>query len=143
MNLSEHFTLSELMVSDWAARNGVDNTPPDAIIENLKKTAQVLEQVRSLLGFPIHVNSGYRSGKVNAAIGGKPTSLHCQGLAADITCSGYGSPFDVCEAIAASHIEYDKLIYEFGSWVHIQIGKENRRQSFTINSHGTFTGFHK
>ena len=143
MNLSEHFTLSELTASDWAARNGVDNTPPAPILENLKHTAEVMENIRSYLGFTVHVNSGYRSGKVNAAVGGKPTSLHCQGLAVDFTCKDFGTPFQICEAIEASGIGYDKLIYEFGSWVHIQFGKENRRQNFTINSHGTHIGFHK
>ena len=32
MNLTKNFTLQELTASDWAARHGVDNTPPAASV---------------------------------------------------------------------------------------------------------------
>jgi len=140
MKLSENFSLAELTTSDCAARNGIDNTPPAAKIENLKRLAATLEQVRDVLGFPIHINSGYRSGALNKAIGGKPNSQHCQGLAADLTCAQIGTADEVCATIAGSGIDFDQLIFEFGAWVHISIGKNNRRQILTINQHGTFSG---
>jgi zinc D-Ala-D-Ala carboxypeptidase len=145
MNLSTHFTLSELTNSDWAERNNVDNTPPQDVIVNLKLIAEKLEEVRTLLDHPIIISSGYRNSKVNKAIGGKPTSKHIQGLAADIK-SPYGTPEQVCRAIAESGITFGKCILEFynpvtgGGWVHIQIGTE--RKILTINQHGTFSGIH-
>ena len=60
MNLSAHFTLAELTVSDAAARLDIDNTPNEVITGNLRKLAITLEQVRELLGKPIRINSGYR-----------------------------------------------------------------------------------
>ena len=145
MNLSPHFTLSELIVSDWAERNGVDNTPPKELLENLRVMAEKLEEVRKLLDAPIFVSSCYRNSKVNKELGGKPTSKHIQGLAADIK-SPYGTPEEVCKAIAGSGIMFGKCILEFynpitgGGWVHLQIGAECK--ILTINQHGTFSGIH-
>ena len=146
IKLSENFTLQELTVSDWASRNNVDNTPPADIIENLKKLADKLEEVRTALGQPININSGYRSPKVNKAIGGKPTSSHQYGLAADIR-SPFGTPEQVCQQIMEAGIKFDQLILEFpapdgGGWTHIGIGKQMRQQVLTINSHGAFAGLH-
>lgn len=146
MKLSEHFTLQELTASDWASRNNVDNTPPEAIIDNLKFLAAKLEEIRAVLKHPININSGYRSPKVNKAIGGKPTSSHQYGLAADIR-SPFGRPDQVCEAIMESGIKFDQLILEYptpegGGWTHIGIGKQMRQQVLTINKHGVFAGLH-
>jgi len=146
MNLSKNFTLAELTVSDWASRNNIDNTPPGMIEANMKMLAEKLEEVRAVLGQAVYVNSGYRSPKVNKAIGGKPTSSHQYGLAADIR-SPYGDPMAVCSAIEKSGIKFDQLILEFptpegGGWTHIGIGAQMRQQILTINSQGAFTGLH-
>ena len=146
MKLSEHFTLSELTVSDWASRNNVDNTPPADMMDSMKLLASKLEEVRAALKQQINVNSGYRSPKVNKAIGGKPTSSHQYGLAADIR-SPFGYPMQVCEAIIAAGIKFDQLILEYptpdgGGWTHIGIGKKMRQEVLTINGHGAFAGLH-
>jgi hypothetical protein len=117
MNLSEHFTLEELVASQIAARRRIDNRPPPAIIENLRRVAAVLEKVRALVGRPVTVSSGYRSPALNSAAGGARESAHLQGLAADITVSGL-APKDLARAIVNAGIEFDQLIYE-GTWVHI------------------------
>ena len=117
MNLSEHFTLEELVASQIAARRRIDNRPPPAIVENLRRVAAVLEQVRALVDHPVTVSSGYRSPVLNAAVGGARESAHLQGLAADITVSGM-APKDLARAIITAGIEFDQLIYE-GTWVHI------------------------
>lgn len=146
MNCSQHFTLEEFVRSDKAARKGIDNTPPDSVIKELERVAEVMESVRSLLGHPIIITSGYRCSALNKEVGSKPSSLHVQGLACDFICPDYGSPIEICKAIQASQIEFDKCILEFynpttgDGWVHIQLGRENRRQMLTINNHGTFSG---
>lgn len=43
-----------------------------------------LQEVRDLLGVPLHVNSGCRCPTHNAAIGGVPDSQHVLGNAADV-----------------------------------------------------------
>lgn len=140
MNLSEHFSLEEFTASDTASRRNIDNTPPDAIIDNLRKLAETMELVRALLGQPIHITSGYRCSALNKIIGSKPSSSHVQGLACDFKCPEYGSPDIIANAIAASEIDFDQVIFEFCSWVHIGIGAKARKQVLTINSSGTFTG---
>lgn len=130
MNLSQHFTLSELIVSQEAARRGIDNTPPFEIIDNLRRTAEALEEVRALLGgVPVVVSSGYRCPALNAVVpGSAKRSAHVLGLAADFTASRFGSPLEICTKIAASGIKYDQLIHEYGQWVHFGLSEGPMRQ---------------
>ena len=141
MNLSQNFTLDELTFSETAARNGIDNTPPDDVLENLQVLAAGLEDVRALLGGkPVNVSSGYRCAALNAYIGGSFTSAHMSGFAADFTCRGFGSPLDVARKIASVNahlfgigngIAFDQLIVEFGRWVHISFDPKLRGEVFT------------
>src|ERR1700741_1767714 len=132
--LTEHFNLSELIASDYAARNGLDNTPTPAIEANLSKVAVTLEAVRAIYNKPLTVSSGYRSPEVNKGIGGAPDSAHMYGLAADINVPGM-TPYDLGVAIMKSGIVFDQIIHEFGSWVHIAVpadGKKPRGSVLTI-----------
>jgi len=83
--LSTNFTLKELSKSETATRLGLDNTPDDTALNNLKTLCEkVLQPVRDHYG-KVTVNSGYRSPESNAAVGGSKTSDHCKGFAADTT----------------------------------------------------------
>lgn len=132
MNLSSNFTLEELIHSETAVRKGLDNTPDAETIEKLKQTANGLEQVRALLNVPIHVNSGYRSIKVNSSVGGSQNSQHCKGEAVDFIAPQFGTPQEVCRAIMDSTIEYDQLIFE-GDWVHISFTDAPRQSNLTAH----------
>lgn len=133
MKLSEHFYLSEFIDSQEAARKGLNNTPSDEVLENLKKLASFMEKVRWILGKPITITSGYRSPLVNAAIGGAINSSHIKGLAADFVCPQFGRPLDICRKLdfRVSGITYDQLIHEYGRWVHIGIEEPVRNQNLT------------
>ena len=146
MQLSPNFTLEELTVSEVAARNGFDNTPNEAEIENLKRLAQLLEQVRKVVGRTVLVNSAYRSKQVNDAVGSRDTSQHRIGCAADIRVSGM-NPDQVCRAIIESDVQFDQLIREFwdkekgGGWTHISVPNSPtqtpRNQTLIIDRLGT------
>lgn len=143
MKLTEHFTLEELTASDTAARLGLDNAPPPAVVQNLRALAEKLEEVRCILGRPLIVSSGFRSLAVNRAIGSKDTSAHVQGLAADFICPGFGSPLEVAEELAAAGVRFDQLIHEYGRWVHIGLRADPstwRGQLLTIDRTGTRAG---
>lgn len=145
MQLSDNFTLEEFIASSTAARLGIDNTPTEQIIDNLKQIANLMEQVRVYLGHPIYIDSGYRCAALNQAVGGQPTSRHVQGLAADFKCPQYGSPLDVASYLSTCDLIYDQLILEFYSpqgqgWTHLGLGQNPRQQILTINSSGVFTG---
>jgi len=131
MQLSPHFTLDEFVRSSTAAARGIANTPGPVHLANLRILAAHLEGVRALLGNPIPITSAYRSPALNQAVGGSATSDHANGLAADFTCPRFGSVIQVCEAIAASRIDFDQLIFEQKpggiEWVHLGFGPRMRR----------------
>ena len=132
-NLSEHFTLEELTFSATAQRKQIDNKPPAEVLENMKRLAAGLEEVRAVLGNkPMRINSGYRSPKLNRAVGGARLSAHMAGYAADFVCPDFGSPLKIVKALAATGIQFDKLIQE-GTWVHISFAPEARRQLLTAH----------
>jgi len=140
MNLSPNFTLEELIYSEIANRKGLDNTPSEDIKANLVRLARFLEEVRRLLGRPILINSAYRSPTVNEAVGSKPTSQHCLGCAADIRVPGL-TPDDIIKLLLKTNIEYDQIIREFDSWVHISIpnkfADKPRKMALIIDKLGT------
>jgi zinc D-Ala-D-Ala carboxypeptidase len=141
MRLSENFSLEELTASETAARKGIDNTPSEEVIDNLKRLAAALQEVRALLNHrAILISSGYRSPELNQAVGGSATSDHCKGLAADFICPSYGTPNDIVRAIAASGLSFKQVIREFDKWVHLAIeeeGQEPRKQALIIDREGT------
>jgi hypothetical protein len=136
MNLSMHFSLAEMTASEVAVRRGLDNTPTPDIVENLKLLCGYMEQIRDLLGVPITVHSGYRSPKVNAAVGGSDHSAHLHGMACDFIAPAYGTPQEIAKVILGNGtIPFDQLIYE-GSWVHFGIGDDMRKQVLTAHFDG-------
>ena len=140
MNLTPHFTLEELTVSETAERNGWDNSPNDQELANLTRLADFLEQVKVVLGGkPIMVNSAFRSKRVNDAVGSKDTSQHRIGCAADIRVPGM-TPDQVVKAVIASGIGYDQVIREFDRWTHISVPNTDstapRKQALIIDKAG-------
>ena len=131
MILSEHFSLEEATHSDTAIRLGINNQPNARQLENMKKAAIGMEQVRALLGKSISVNSWIRLPEVNVAVGGSKVSSHMDGWAIDFV-SPFGTPYAVCKAIEASGIKFDQMIYEYGKWTHISFAPEMRQQKLTI-----------
>jgi len=141
MNLTANFTLEELTRSDAAARNGWDNTPNEAEIENLKRLAMLLQQVKTAVGGKaVMINSGFRSKQVNDSVGSKDTSQHRLGCAADLRVPGM-TPRQVVEACITANIPFDQIILEFDSWTHISVPNtpdaKPRGQKLIIDKTGT------
>lgn len=134
MNLSEHFTLQELTITE---HRQFDNTPNAQEIENLKKLAAFLEEVKETLGGkPIIINSAFRSKKVNDAVGSSDRSQHRIGCAADFRVPSM-TPDQVVSTIIKSGLKYDQIIREFDSWTHISISDKPRKQALIIDKSGT------
>ena len=138
MKLTEHFSLEELTHTD---HREYDNTPNDAELENLKRLAEFLEEVKTVLGGkPIMVNSAFRSKQVNDAVGSKDSSQHRIGCAVDIRVPQL-TPNDVVKAIIASGLPFDQVIREFDRWTHISIPNtpdaKPRKQALIIDKSGT------
>ena len=133
--LTEHFTLGEMIVSPTAKRLGIPNTPTPAHIENMRYCCEkILEPVRAKFG-PVTINSSYRAPLVNKAVGGSATSQHVNGQAIDFEVKGVDNK-KVADWVA-DNLEFDQVILEFyaagdknSGWVHASIKKEggNRKQ---------------
>jgi hypothetical protein len=143
MNLTEHFSLSEMTKSETALRHDMDNTPDAATIANLQVLAEkVLQPVREHFGKGVKVNSGYRSPDVNAKVGGSRTSDHCLGRAADIEIPSVPN-HELAEWIK-ENLAYTQLILEFytrgvpdSGWVHVSYDPENlKKQDLTAVKEG-------
>ena len=138
MNLSPHFTLAELTVTD---HREFDNSPTQEEISNLQRLAQLLEQVKEAIGGkPVMINSAFRSKQVNDAVGSSDRSQHRKGCAADLRVPGM-TPDEVVRYIIASDIGYDQVIREFDRWTHISIPNTvtaaPRKSALIIDKSGT------
>jgi len=75
--LALNFRLDEFLQA-WKGRYGVFSA----------QTVARFQAVRSQLGVPLYVNSGYRNPQYNASVGGATFSRHMYGDAADVTTQG-------------------------------------------------------
>lgn len=145
----DNFSIAEMTECSFAERMGIDNTPDLRTLENLGRTVTGLERVRALLGYPVHVNSGYRCEAWERVLCSQDfaawciagnlrqdevawkryfsSKSHANGYAADFTCAQFGSPKEVVDAIATSDIAFDQCSLE-GTWVHISFDPRMRRQ---------------
>jgi hypothetical protein len=141
MNLSENFTLAELIRTS----TGLDNTPNEEQIENLRLLCvNVLQPARDALG-PIKITSGFRAPAVNAKVMGSPSSQHVKGQAADLMMSG--GQKKLLDWIIAN-VEFDQIISEFPdkngnpAWVHVSFAEgANRKQKLKAIKSGGKTKY--
>lgn len=138
MQLTQNFSLHEMIKSETAMRKGLENNPGPQEIENLRLLCeQVLQPLRDAYGRGIKVNSGFRHPDVNAAVGGSRTSDHCRGQAADIEIPGVAN-YDLALYIE-QYFDFTQLILEFytpgipdSGWVHVSYDPANlKKQSLT------------
>ena len=121
VNLTEHFTLEEMVRSRMAEKHGIDNTPGPNEIANLRLLCEkILEPVRLEIGMPITVTSGFRSERVNKIVGGAKGSFHLVGKAADITCSDNARLYEVLQELPC----FELITYRYKG--PIMTGRINR-----------------
>lgn len=138
--MTKNFTRGELIYSQTATRKGIVNVPNTEQEANLQTLAEnILQPVRNYLKEPLRVTSGFRSTKLNKAIGGARKSQHLEGKAADIVCSGRNA--EIFRYIKAN-LDFDQLIWEAGTdnepdWIHVSYnGEKNRKQSLRMVREG-------
>lgn len=131
--MAQYFTLEELTRSDTAQQRGIRNTPNHDDIRRLNYLMDnCLDPIRQAWGKPIGVNSGYRSRRLNEAVGGSATSQHLKGEAADITTGSREGNRKLFDLIQTLGVSFDQLIDERNyKWLHIsckEYGTGNRKQ---------------
>jgi hypothetical protein len=133
--ITANFSLREMIHSDIAAREGIENVPNEKQLAALTALCKnVLQPLRDKLGVPVRISSGFRCRALNShkEIRGAPNSQHLRGEAADIHAKGY-TPQQLFEFILASGIVFDQVIQEFDDWVHISYTtRRKNRQSAII-----------
>ena len=136
MNLSKSFTLNELTKSQEAIRLGINNTPNEEQIQNLKILCEnILQPLRDYYGMPVSISSGYRSIELCKAIGSSATSQHTKGQAADFEIFGLANK-EVADFVI-QNLEYDQCILEFwnenepnSGWVHCSYSINGNRKQY-------------
>lgn len=131
MNLN--FSMSELIHSDCAVKNNINNMPDIFALDNmLNLVVYCLQPLRDKIAKPIIITSGFRNSLVNSLVGGVSNSQHTKGQAVDIVVDGM-RPVEIIEFIKFSGIEFDQLINENNQWVHISFSKgHNRKQILNL-----------
>lgn len=128
--LGKYFALSEFTRSSKALELGISNEPTKAhFIAMRLLVANVLDPLREHLKRSIRITSGYRSGAVNAAIGGSTSSQHMKGEAADIKAEGLDAE-DLARVIVELGLPFDQVIWyapERGGHVHVSHKPGQRR----------------
>ena len=136
MNISKSFTLNELTKSQEATRLGIDNTPNEEQIQNLKILCEkILQPLRDFYGMPVSISSGYRSVALCEAIGSSAKSQHTKGQAADFEI--FGVPNKEIAEFIVKNLEYDQCILEFwnenepnSGWVHCSYSSNGNRMQY-------------
>ena len=135
MRLSKSFTLSEMVKSQVAEREGINNNPSEAQIEALQRLCEnVLQPIRDHYGMPVTVSSGFRSALLCTRIGSSINSQHASGQAADFEIFGVSNQELVIWI--DQNLDYDQMILEFwkgpdepnSGWVHVSYKKEGNRK---------------
>lgn len=116
----------------------------------------MLQRIRGFLSkqagreVPIRITSGYRCITLNRSIGSGDGSDHVQALAADWEAPAFGSPTEICEALApmVSSLQIGQLILEFpdrDGWVHTSARLPTKmiNRVITITGRGTSVGIMK
>ena len=126
--ISKNFSYREFEESETAKARGITNVISSFEIRDAIRelTNTVLQPLRDAWGLPLHVNSGYRCPKLNAAVGGAATSQHTKGEAADIKAE---HPVKLAQLAYDLGLPYDQMII-YPTFVHFshKLHGEQRRQ---------------
>lgn len=118
MKLTTNFTLEELVASNTATANGIDNTPNEDQIASLKKLAEnMLQPIRDKIDAAILITSGFRSETLNTAVKGEQNSQHMKGEAADIYTNKMTAA-ELFDIIIRMELPYDQVIL-YPTFVHV------------------------
>lgn len=126
MQLTKNFTLEEMVRSNTAVSQGIDNIPEEEQVENLKKLCtRLLQPLRDIVQMPFNINSGFRCPFLNKAVGGVPTSQHTKGQAADVRVA---NPRGLLTELLKSDLDFDQAIL-YPTFLHLSYNSgHNRKQ---------------
>lgn len=125
-NFPDHFSFREMTHTQVP----LPNVPTGFKLSNIRSVAWILESVRSHVGKPLYINSGFRCPEVNSRVGGARTSHHLTGSAVDISIRNLSAgDLEVLERSLLAHYPCEFLKYD--TFWHVafdisRIAKTNR-----------------
>ncbi len=153
--MTPNFTLAEFVRSSTAARLRLSNDLPAELVPAALQTLAMMQRIRDRLcllagrDIPVTITSGYRSAPVNAAVGSSSTSDHPMAAACDWRAPAFGTPAEICTALAplVGELGIGQLINEFpgpNGWVHTstRVPQRTANRIITITASGVRTGVH-
>ena len=152
-NATKNFKWSELMHSNYAKANRMSNVANAQERRNLLELAQLLQVIRDWYGEPMTLNSGFRSEKVNEAVGGVANSAHRHGFAVDVVFSSVAKDASSQLAFArkigtylrSQGIKFDQII-SYGTFIHVGVRKPSgaqRCEVFHTNRYASTVRYYK
>lgn len=141
--MAKYFTVAEMLKSETADKNKIQNIPSVEVQQNIEELLEVLDDLREFYGKPIKITSGFRCAELNKLVGGSPTSAHVIGYAADL--QPIGDTFEnfkasVLEWLNKSRVKFDQCIVEkskSAQWVHFGLFNrkgQQRGQQFSLKA---------
>ena len=141
--MAKYFKAAEMLKSETAEKNKINNTPSVEVQQNIEELLEVLDDLREFYGKPIRITSGYRCTELNKLVGGSPTSAHVIGYAADLQpVQGSFEEFkaEVLRWLDTSGVGFDQCIIERNKstqWVHFGLYNrkgQQRGQRFSLQA---------
>lgn len=132
--ISKNISYNESVKSATAIKKGIDNSPNEEQLSNMKLLAdKIFQPLREHFKVSIGVTSFFRSKELNETIGGAKSSRHMSGEAIDLDADMYGkiTNKEIFDWVV-KNLEFDTIIWEFGTennpaWVHITYLKKGNR----------------
>ena len=137
--ISKNFTLEELCASDTAKAKGIRNNPGQTDVVNLCALVHnVIQPLRTAIGEPIKIGSGYRCPALNKAVGGVSNSQHMRGEAVDLCIDGDIEKGRKWFDWIKTHCDFDQLILEHNAkgsyWVHVSYRADGKNRKQVIEN---------
>ena len=137
--ISKNFTLEELCASDTAKAKGIRNNPGQTDVVNLCALVHnVIQPLRTAMGEPIKIGSGYRCPALNKAVGGVSNSQHMRGEAVDLCIDGDIEKGRKWFDWIKTHCDFDQLILEHNAkgsyWVHVSYRADGKNRKQVIEN---------
>jgi hypothetical protein len=138
--LSPHFKLLEFEASHKAEQYGINNTPPEEAVENLRRLCEgCLEPLREALGLPVVITSGFRTKELNALLAhSSSTSQHTCGKAADFYVGKGSRELQIKafrEILTNPKIDFDQLIL-YPNFIHVSYVSKERNRHGILKAQG-------
>lgn len=122
----KYFVFEQFFQSDVADACGIDNIPDvrqNQLIRGniILLVDNVLDPIREHVGLPVIITSGFRCPALNELVGGKGSSQHLIGQAADFTVLGMMvREYKELAYWCADNLDFDQLIvYSGRKFIHV------------------------